>query len=394
MSNKKKEMDLEYLKKALKSVADISGIHPTAVTLRQLSSYDEDITEWKLRPFGGLTGLKKYYPLTNKDIVEIKKQKDLASYIRKLEAELADKQTFEGELLGSIDKLKNNLPNIKVKKLKNVKSKRKKNMTIELMLSDIHYGKLTDTFRLDICRNRMKELTNVFISEVQQKQKTFNIDQLVLALIGDIIESFTMHGMESAVSCEFGNSRQVQEAIESLFYDVIVPVSELGIPMVLPCVPGNHDRSDIKKTMNNPGENNLSWIIYKMLETLTKAHGIKNAKFIITKDSYVVLDVYGSNVLYEHGDELRNVQKGTILNHIEKRGRQVKKQIHMARFGHWHEYVCFNRGQAIINESVCGQDSYAKVKGFSSTAGQTINFYVNTKERPTSFYYSFPVYLD
>ena len=79
---------------------------------------------------------------------------------------------------------------------------------------------------------------------------------------------------------------------------------------------------------------------------------------------------------------------------MEKRGRQVNKQLHMSRFGHWHEYVCYDRGRIIINESVCGQDSYARMKGFVSTAGQTINYYVDTKARPTSFYYSFPVFLD
>jgi len=42
---------------------------------------------------------------------------------------------------------------------------------------------------------------------------------------------------------------------------------------------------------------------------------------------------------------------------------------------------------------VCGQDSYAEIKGFNTSAGQTINYYVDTKARPSSFYYSFPVYL-
>lgn len=390
MSNK---LTLDEIKKALKDVADIAGIHPQAVKLGQLTSYNEGITEWTLRQFGGLGGIKKNFPLNKKDLVEIKKQKDVNKYMLSLERQLADQQSQEMQILSAIKDLGKNLPKLKTKALKQKKSKNKKKMTVELMLSDIHYGKLTGTFNLGICRERMVDLTAVLISEVEQKQKSFNVEKIVLALIGDIIESFTMHGLESAASCEFGNSRQVQEAIESLFYDTILPISAMGIPVVLPCVPGNHDRSEMKKTMNMPGENNLSWIIYKMLESLTIAHKLKNVKFEITKDSYVVLDIYGSNVLYEHGDELKNTAKGTILNHLEKRGRQVNKQIHMGRFGHWHEYVCYNRGQAIVNESVCGQDSYARVKGFTSTAGQTINFYVKTDDRPTSFYYSFPVFL-
>lgn len=390
---KDKELTIDYLKEAMQAVADLSGKHPMEVTPRQLQAYDENITPWKLRPFGGITGLRKYFPMSNKDLAEIKAQKDLASYVRRLENELGDKRNFEKSILESIESLKTNLPKLKstVKPLKMDTSNKK--MTIELLLSDIHYGKKTDKFNLKVCRDRMQNLTTTFIEEVKQKQKSFNVERLIIALAGDIIESYTMHGLESAISCEFGNSRQVQEAIESLFYDVLYPVSQLGLKVDVPCVTGNHDRSDLKKTYNMPGENHLSWIIYKMLESLTKAHKLDNLKFDIPKDSFTTLNIYGSNVLYEHGDELAGTKKDIILKHMEKRGRQLNKQIHMSRFGHWHEYVCFNRGQAIINESVCGQDSYAKVKGFDSTAGQTISFYVDTKKRPTSYYYSFPVFL-
>ena len=402
MSQKKKKnkkvqdnasLTLQDIKNAVVEAAALAEIHPQEVTLAHLTAYDERITSWSLRKFGGITTIKRNFPMTNKELGEIKSQKDAASYIAKLERMLGDKETIEKMLLKSVEDLKKNLPKFKVRRAKKPSASKKKPMTVELMISDVHYGKLTDTFNLEVCRERMRELTAVFISEVQQKQKTFNVEKIIVALIGDIIENFTMHGIESATGCEFGNSKQVQEAIESLFYDVLVPISELGIPVQVPCVTGNHDRLDVKKTMNKPGESNFTWIIYNMLQTLAKAHKLKNVKFDITKDSFLVLDVYGTNILYEHGDELRNIQHGTVLNHLEKRGRQLNKPLHMIRLGHFHQYLCVNRGQIVINESVCGQDSYAKVKGYTSTAGQTINFYVKTADRPTSFYYSFPVYL-
>ena len=388
----KSNITIDEVKNAVKEVAGIADIHPQEVTLKQLTAFDERMTEWTLRKFGGISKVKKNFPLTQKDLVEIKKSEDVGKYVRKLEKELANQQAFEKDVLGAIENLSKNLPKFKTKKVKRKSTKGKK-MTMELLLSDIHYGKLTEEFNLKKCRQRMQDLTAVFISEIEQKQKTFNVEKAIIALAGDIIESSSMHGMESLMGSEFGNSKQVQEAIESLFYDVILPIAETGVDVVIPCVPGNHDRYDTSRTMQKPGLNNLSWIIYKMLESLAKAHKLDNVKFDITEDSYVVHNVYGSNILYEHGDELKNTQKATILGHMEKRGRQIGKQIHMSRFGHWHEYVCFNRGQAIINESVCGQDSYARIKGFSSTAGQTITFYVETKNRPTSYYYSFPVYL-
>ncbi len=145
--------------------------------------------------------------------------------------------------------------------------------------------------------------------------------------------------------------------------------------------------------MNDPGVNNLTWIIYNALAEYCKLAGLKNVTFDITKGSYIIIDIYGNNSLLEHGDNLKSNAKGSFEKLMEQRGRQHNKTIHFGRFGHWHEYVCYDRGRIIVNESVCGQDSYAEVKGYDSKAGQTINYYVKTKNRPNCFYTSFPVDL-
>lgn len=398
MSQKKNsQIRKKELIKALQETADILGKHPGTVTPSEVLNNVDYITNWDIRVLGNTAGFNSiknaHYPLTDKDLESIRSNQRTSQYISKLEREVGDKLAFQKAVLKIIDKSMSQLSGgkVKFKRWKPIKSRKK--MTMELMLSDIHYGKKTGTFDLKTCRKRMRQLTNTFLDELDQKQKSFNVEHIVLALIGDLIESFSMHGLESAVGCEFGNARQMQEAIDSLFDDVIVPIAKRGIRITVPAVTGNHDRTETKMTMNEPGMNNMTWVIYKALEKMCKIKGLTTVKFIIPKDGFTTLDIYGSTVLYEHGDNLRNVQKGTILNHMAARGRQIKKQIVMARFGHWHEYVCFDRGRAIVNESVCGQDSFAKVKGFDSTAGQTINFYVETKNRPTSFYYSFPIYL-
>jgi len=391
-----KEQRKEIVEKFSKAILEASqtyGKDPALVTKAEYTEFTE-LPEWQIRKIGGFNNLKKVvFPFDEQDLASIREQQRAKNYISKLERDLGDKQSFERNALllveNAIKKLKPK--SLKIPKKTSPKTKRK--MTMELMLSDIHYGKKTDTFNLEVCRSRMKKLTEVFLLEMEQKEKTYNVERVVLALIGDILESYTMHGKESALSCEFTNPVQMVSAIESIFEDTIVPIAKTGVKITIPCITGNHDRHDPKKTYNQPGMNNLSYVVYKSIEMLAKSYNLKNVEFIIPKDSYTVLDIYGSNVLYEHGDELQNTAKNTILSHMEKRGRQVKKQLHMSRFGHWHEYVCYDRGRIIINESVCGQDSYAKVKGFVSTAGQTINYYVDTKNRPTSFYYSFPVYL-
>lgn len=272
-------------------------------------------------------------------------------------------------------------------------SKGKKPMTIEVMLSDLHYGKKTDTFNLSIARRRMTELKDTLLAEVARNNKIYNVERIILGLLGDIIESATMHGVESARGCEFGNSRQVQEAINSLFYDMILPVASTGIKVDIPCVTGNHDRSESNRTMNDPGEENFTYIIYKTLELLCKQTGLDNVTFYIPKVPYQELSIYGNCIVFEHFDNSKANTRAALMALLSSRQVQVKKIIDFFRGGHYHEETIYGRGLIIVNGSLPGPDSYSNVKGYDSQSSQFINFYVKTDERPTSYYRSFPVYL-
>jgi len=391
---KKYQYRLKQVIRGIQETSNKMGVHPSEVTKAQFMKNVDDITSWDLREIGGIGAVKRaHFPVVSKDLVTIRKQKETSKYITDLERKLS-----EVDLLGENMKevITSAISGIKVEKIKTEKPKsaKGKKLTMELMLSDIHYGKKTDKFNLEICRSRMKYLTKVFLEELEKKKlEGFNVHRIIIAMLGDMIESYTMHGLESASGCEFGNAMQVQSAIQSLFYDVIIPIAKTGTKIDIPAVTGNHDRTDMSRTMNKPGASNLTWIIYNSLEELSKASGFKNIKFYIPKNSYFILDIYNNKCLYEHGDNAGSNSKKGYEDLMEKRSRQQDMTLHFGRFGHYHEFACFDRGRIVVNESVCGQDSYAEVKGFKSSAGQTINFYVETSTRPTSFYYSFPVFL-
>jgi len=295
-----------------------------------------------------------------------------------------------------LDQVKTAIQTVSMQKVtipKLVKDPAKKKMTLELMISDVHYGKKSENFNLGICRKRMVELTRTVKEEIRMNQKTFNVERLIIAMLGDMIESYTMHGLESAHACEFGNSQQIQAAIESLFQDLIVPLAATGLKIDIPCVTGNHDRTEKERTMVNPGEANVTWIIYNTLSLLCKQAGFKNISFVIPEGPYTTLSIYGNLVLYEHGDNVRSTARAVLEKLLTSRATQLGKIVEFFRLGHWHEYVMYDRGRIIVNESVSGQDSYSYVKGYNSHAGQTLNSYVETKDRPNCFYRSFPIYL-
>lgn len=278
------------------------------------------------------------------------------------------------------------------------KSKEKKNMTLELLFSDVHYGKYIDHIDDNfvdskVIRERVRRISESVIKEIHRESKSFNVERVVLAMIGDIIENADFHGQESEKGCEFSTSRQVQEAIISMFHDLILPIAMTGIKVDVSCVTGNHDRIGHNKTYSKPGEDNLTFIIYSTLDMLCKQSGLNNVIFDISKGLYSTVQVYGNNIVYEHGDELKNTNRDTLANKMAKRQVQLGKIIHFYRVGHWHEPAQYGQGRMMINGSVPGQDSFADSKGFCSEAVQIMNYYVQTEKRNTCFFRSFPIYL-
>lgn len=273
------------------------------------------------------------------------------------------------------------------------KSATKTDVTVEVLVSDVHIGKKTPEFNLEVCRQRLRLYTQVVVQEIARKKAHYNVERIVLALLGDIIENATMHGVESARGCEFGNAEQVRFAIELLMAEVVVPLAQLGIPMDVVCVGGNHDRDGEDKTYHHPSQNALSWIIYQTLKMLCEQAKLKHVTWRIADGVYVVLDIYGDAILYEHGDHVKGFDRKSFMNQLAKRSGQVGKLLKGIRIGHVHVHSTHDNGAAVVNGSVCGQDSYADVLGFNSLPLQVVTYYVRTANRDNAYYYSLPVQL-
>jgi predicted phosphodiesterase len=187
----------------------------------------------------------------------------------------------------------------------------------------------------------------------------------------------------------------MNEAIISIYNDLLIPISQTGLPIIdIVCVTGNHDRLDTKQTYVRPGENNLTYVIYKQLELLCKIGGLTNIKFKIATKFYTSTEIYGSTIVYEHGHELKNLNRDTMMGLMNKRQNQLGTIVDFYRVGHWHERVEYGQGKIQVNASIPGQDDYAEGKGFDSEALQILNYYVKTNKRRTSFFRSFPIYLE
>ncbi len=336
-----------------------------------------------------------------KDVARTKRASSLNSKdLKTLVQEWENREDILDAIKGSAKEL-NKLVQAKPIKLPKFKSD-KKGMTLELLVSDVHVGKLTKTFNNEVLKRRLKQISDTTIKEMQRSAEHYKIDKIIIAFIGDMIESATMHGTESANGCEFGNSMQVQECLTQMFYLVLVPIAHAAAKLgaVVDCVgvTGNHDRTEEHRTFNNPGEHNVTWIVYKTMEEFTKLANLKNVNWFIPSEPYHLTEVYGEGLLFEHYDNAKGNTRVALENLLAKRVNQLKTPIRFMRGGHFHEPTEYGVGKIVTNGNVPGNDGYSTVLGFDCEPCQTLNFYIEREKsdsikRETSFYKRFIIQL-
>ena len=144
----------------------------------------------------------------------VKENKHVLTYLEKRQ-----------DLLSEIRDLVGNVKFTKSVVVKPKIDRKKRNMTMELMLTDLHYGKKSKTFNSEVAKKRMKKFGEVVLSEHDRYSKLYNVEKIIAFLGGDIIENSDFHGVESRRASEFGNPEQVVLAVKSLFEDLITAVS-------------------------------------------------------------------------------------------------------------------------------------------------------------------------
>jgi predicted phosphodiesterase len=325
-----------------------------------------------------------------KDLARAKKSNSFTSKENKTILQLWNDRD---DILDAVKAAAKEINKIKVKPIKLPKSKKKKSMTKELLLSDIHFGKKTDTFNLEVCKERLKQVVHSTIREIERDSKEYNVDEIVIGLLGDIIENYSMHVLESAKGCEFGNAKQIYEALKNIFTIVILPLSSLGIKMRVVCVTGNHDRDGTSKTYHHPGEENFTYVIYNALKDFVEIGKLKNIEFVIPKEPWATIEIYDNIVLYEHYDNCKNADRKSLESLMTKRSNQLGINIDYMRGGHFHEPTSFRNGRMQINGCLTGNDSFASVLGFNAEASQTLNSWVKSNRR-YKMYRSFNILLE
>ncbi len=253
-----------------------------------------------------------------------------------------------------------------------------KPITIELLFSDLQIGKLMDGYDSAVAERRVEEWIEVVMHRILNYQlQGYKIEKIILAILGDVIESDKKHA-NSGRGCDIGTAEQMSRSIDILFHRVIKRLSLLNVPMDIVMITGNHDHDGHGLSMFMPGREHLSWPMYHSIRMLSEQANI-DATFYIPEGSFHVHNIYGANVLYEHGVGVAT-SEAAMRKHVANRINQGKEYIHLFRMGDKHNICRFNNDRFTVNGAFFGDDrigsDYSGIIGYDGEPAQIMFAYV------------------
>lgn len=237
--------------------------------------------------------------------------------------------------------------------------------TAVILCSDLHYEETVDPNAIDglneynpaIAEERFGKFIKNSIKLVDMSRSTAKIDKLVLWLGGDFITGY-IH--EEFMETNAMSPIEASIKIFELLVGGIDFILEHGgfKQIIVPCNVGNHSRTTKEYRISTAVQNNYEHLIFSFLETHYKND--PRITFQLTMGYFNYLDVYGFQLRFHHGNNVRyggGIGGLTIpLNKAIAMWNQAKPA-YLDIMGHWHQRM--SSKNFVVNGSIIGYNAYA-----------------------------------
>lgn len=263
-----------------------------------------------------------------------------------------------------------------------------------LLLSDTHIGKVVDPaqtlgfgrYNFNIFLYRLKHLEERILS-ILLDHTSSQIDELVIAMLGDMVDGSLSHAAEVAqASTLFEQVYAGSHAVAQFVRNLSAYTKKIKI---VTCV-GNHGRWASQHKMPTKNRySNLDMFFYAQVQALLS--GIPSIEFELNKQPFQTIDVQGKTMWFGHGDHLKGGDKAlgvpahsigrqlsTVSQMHAREGRPVP-QIYCVGDKHRRMELPHCLGDFLVNGSFVGYDEYAHASNFPDAGPDQKLFLIHPK---------------
>lgn len=237
-----------------------------------------------------------------------------------------------------------------------------------LLLSDLHWGEVVlasevggvNEYSMEIARRRLQRVTEK-TCDLLRHHVVGNYPGIVVCLGGDLISGSIHDELEQTNDGTV--MQQALDIFEHLQAAILTLANEFG-KVHLPCVTGNHGRSNRKWQAKRRATLSYEWLVYQFLQRAFKDD--ERVSWSIPDGPDADFDLLGTRYRLTHGDTFKTGGDGIIgpLGPITrgtlKRSRMAAAMHHPYDYlllGHWHTLLW--GANQITNGSLKGFDEFA-----------------------------------
>lgn len=225
---------------------------------------------------------------------------------------------------------------------------------VEEVVESKHVNGL-NRFDLNVAKARIERFTRSVLRLVEIQRGGAEIDTLVLALLGDLMNGYIHEEYQET------NGLSPIETILWLQHEVSAVLQTLrkhgGFKrIIIPCSVGNHGRTTKKPRSATAATTNYEWLLYHVL----RERFSDGFEWQIADGYHNYLHIAGQTVRFHHGDGLKyQGGVGGLTIPLEKaisawnKGRRADIDV----FGHWHTQQ--QNPRWLANGSLIGCNSYS-----------------------------------
>jgi len=219
---------------------------------------------------------------------------------------------------------------------RNGKHKRRAETPV-LLLSDLHSGKETGNFNIDVLAERMETMKEGVLSILNILALSYNFEDIVINMLGDFIDGDAIYKTHTHHTDKIAPAgRQQVKVLSYILLPIIADIQrETGLTVTLNGVRGNHGRV----TKFTHESNNFDLMFYDALESEFRQN--KNIKVNISESFCDIVEVQGHGLLLYHGAGIKMFQSIPwygITQRVMRWKQSMDKDFAGAMLGHFHTF--------------------------------------------------------